>query len=133
MWTCVGRTVFNHIEGYGATAEVANRSFNETFCILQVPERAHSVDYYAYLQSGTAAFDVPEPDFLVWAKEHSWRLSEVKLSGTTPASWELRGFDQDWPQDVRRIWYFSNSSHRGGWAVMYDRDRGRAYVRYAAR
>jgi hypothetical protein len=131
--TCVGRLVSRQIEARGATAVAANSAFAETICILRVPESARNVDFVANFQSGTAAFDVSEADFLVWAKEHSWNLSEVKLAGTTPASWEWRGFDEEWPQDVRRIWYFSNSSHRGGWAVMYDRDRQRAYVRFAAR
>jgi len=129
----IGRLVFRQIEAQGVSAEAANSAFAETICVLRVPESASNVDVQAGFQSGIAAFDVSEAEFLAWAREHTWKLSEVNLSGTQPASWELHFLYDDWPEDVRHIWYFSNSSHRGGWTVMYDRDRRRGYVGFAPR
>ena len=131
--TCVARMVTRRIEGQGASATVANEAFGQTACVLRLPDQSHNVDFEAYFQSGNAAFDIAEAEFLMWAREYPWKLSEINLSGKVPASWELHDHLDGWPEDVCRVWYFSNSSHRGGWTVMYDRDRRRAYVIFAPR
>jgi len=130
--TFVGRKAFRLVEGRGTSASIANKALSETLCILRVPDGASKVDFSACFQSGDASFNVTESEFLTWAESHSWKLSEVKLSGTVPASWELSHMNLDWPQDGRRVWYYTNASHRGGWTIMYDRDRGRGYVQFAA-
>jgi hypothetical protein len=129
--TCLGRLVFRTIEGRAASAKAANEAFAETMCVLRVPESSDKVDFYARFQSGNASFDVSESEFLAWAKKYPWKLLEFNLSGETPATWG--GVEWGWPQDAGRVWYFSNSSHRGGWNVMYDRDRQRAYVAFSPR
>jgi hypothetical protein len=131
--TCAGRLVFRKIEARGDTGQEANAAFDATVSVMRVPESARNVDYLAYFQGGTASFDLPESEFLDWANSREWKLAEVNLSGATPSSWQLVGFSQDVPEDVRRAWHYSSMSHRGGWSVMYDRDRGRGYVEFAPR
>jgi hypothetical protein len=129
----VARLLTLQYEGRGATAEQANEAFTHTANILHVPPTARNVDYFARFQGGTAAFDVSETEFLAWSKRFPWKLTERTIDQDFPLSWQLRGFEDDWPQDVRRVLYFSNSSHRGGWTVMYDRDHQRAYVCFSPR
>jgi hypothetical protein len=129
----VGRLLTLRYEGRGATAEQANEAFQHTVNSLRIPPTARNVDYEARFQTSSVTFDVTEDEFLTWGKQFPWKLTEVTIDIERPASWQVRGYREGWPEDVRRVWHYSNSSHRGGWSVMFDRDRNRAYVAFSPR
>lgn len=98
---------------------------------LHFPESASRIDAEFSCIRYKVAFDIPESEFLTWCEDWPFELQRITLSGKSPVSFEVQGYEIDWPEDVKRMWFFSNMTHRGGWSVMYDLDRGRAYVNYA--
>jgi hypothetical protein len=131
--SCVCVTVARKIELKSVTPAEANEAFAATVSVVRVPDSARNVDVFARFQRGHAAFDIAELDFLEFARNRSWKIETLSLKPNVPTSYQLEGHLPGWPEDAQHVLYFTNSSHRGGWTVMYDRGRHRAYVFFAPR
>jgi hypothetical protein len=127
----VVRTLLVSVSAENLTPAQANRVLRENFCQLRVPEQGSNVAVFARFQTGGAAFDIPERNFLDWARDHEWNIARVQPA--TDPTWHSPLIVPAWPQNTKDAWFFSNGSHRGGWDVMYDRERRRAYVYFAPR
>jgi hypothetical protein len=131
VFFCGVRLLFVRVTANAVTPAEANREFGELACPLGVPEKATNVDIYARFQGGGASFDIEESGFLEWARDHDWPIIRVRPS--EDPVWTTPDCLPKWPTDTKDAWYFSNSTHRGGWDVLFDRGRGRAYVYYSPR
>lgn len=122
------RIIFYEDVGSNATSDEANQRFAKAWSVVRVPKEATHVNLYARYQGGGADFDISEKDFVTWCQERGWPLTEER---SVPPSPPLHvDFDRD---NVRHCYYFSNLTHRGGWEVMYDIDRQRAWVHLSPR
>jgi hypothetical protein len=77
---------------------------------------------------GGADFEISHRDFLTWCDSRGWTPKEQQSPPPAPPIFFGIG-----PDDVRHGYYFSNATHRGGWDVMYDIDRQRAWMFYSPR
>lgn len=107
------------------SSQEANDRFRRAWSIVRVPDEATHVNLYALYLGGGADFDIAEKDFVTWCR---WPLTEERSVPPSPPLHEDMG-----PDNVRHCLWFSNSTHRGGWSVMYDLDRKRAWIYYSPR
>lgn len=131
---CCGlyQAVTRRVEVRNASAKEANDAARRvTGPPIKFPELASHIDADMSFANYSVSFDIPESEFLKWCDDFPFELQRISLSGESPASYEVQGYEIHWPEDAKRMWFYSNMSHRGGWSVMYDRDRGRAYLEYS--
>lgn len=131
--SCVLRTVSLRVSAENVTAKKANEMLRHVVIgsRLQVPESASNVTFRAAFFWAFATFEVEEEDFMEWAeKRHNWRLEPI-VDGQCRALSNLSGhFDPAIPESISNGLSFTNSSERGGWDVVYDRDRKRVWLDY---
>jgi hypothetical protein len=127
---CCGlyQAITRRVEVKNATAKEANDARRWVAGpTLHLPETASRIDAEISFSSFSVSYDIPESDFLKWCENRTFELESVTSSGTSDTFFEVDGYAHFWPDDVKRMWM----SRRGAWSVMYDLDRGRAYVYYA--
>jgi hypothetical protein len=110
------------------SSQEANERFRRAWSFVRVPEAATHVNLYARYQGGGADFDISEKDFKNWCDERGWKVEHR----TAPLPFSPIAFIIG-PNTTRDGYYFSNSSHRGGWDAMYDVSLQRAWVHYSPR
>ncbi|MCE9528310.1 MAG: hypothetical protein K8R36_19885 [Planctomycetales bacterium] len=122
------RVVFYEDVASNTTADEANQRMVKAGSFVRVPEKATHVNFYARYHGGGADFDISESDFRAWCEERGWPLTEERSVPPNPPLYVRIG-----PDDVRHCYQFSNTTHRGGWIVMYDIDRQRAWMHLSPR
>ncbi len=110
------------------SSQEANEKFRRAWSFVRVPEEAKHVNLHARFQGGGADFDISEEDFLAWSKGQGWKATEQQ--SMPPAPPLIVEFDVP---NVRHCYEFSNGTHRGGWSVMYDIERKRAWIHLSPR
>jgi hypothetical protein len=124
----LGRWVMYREEALEVSPEVANRILTRACTPLRIPTDATRVNVYAYSQGGEADFQISQRDFISWLIKRGWKVEHRTAPLPGPPLDFIIG-----PNTTRDGYYFSNSSHRGGWDAMYDVDLQRAWVSYSPR
>ncbi|MGI8982393.1 MAG: hypothetical protein ACR2FY_24440 [Pirellulaceae bacterium] len=122
------RFITYHDEAINVSAEEANLRFAKAWTLLRLPNEASRVNMYAGTQSGGADFEISKKAFLAWCDEQGWKLEELRTPPPAPPIYCDIG-----PDDIRHCFFFSNATHRGGWIVIYDINRQRAWVHHSPR
>jgi len=124
-----GRWVMFREQALEASPEIANRLLARAWAPpFQIPDEATRVNVYAYSQGGEADFQISLQDFISWCTRRGWKVEHRTAPLPSPTIAFIIG-----PNTTRDGYYFSNSSHRGGWDAMYDVDLQRACVHYSPR
>ena len=124
-----GRWVMYSEHALEASPEIANRILARAWAPpFQIPEESTRVNVDAYSQGGEADFQVSQRDFISWCAKRGWKVEHRTAPLPSPPLSFIIG-----PNTTRDGYYFSNSSHRGGWDAMYDVDLQRAWVHYSPR
>lgn len=124
----MGRIFLYEDVASNVSCQEANDRFRRAWSIVRVPKEATHINLYARYRGGGAEFDISENDFRAWCNERGWPLIEERSVPPNPPLYVKIG-----PDDVRHCYQFSNGTHRGGWTVMYDIDRQRAWLHLSPR
>lgn len=132
LCTCGVRVFSRHIHLQGVTPAEANLALSETRSPPMVPLQATNVDVNARFQSGDASFDISREDLKTWCRSRDWPLLRIITPRGVVQGLEVSSYPAHCPLNLTDISYFTNSSHRGGWTLVYDHSSGRAWIQYSA-
>lgn len=123
------RWVTYYDEATDVTADEATRHFYKAWKPIRIPSSATHVNMHtSYLADG-ADFEISEEDFLKWCRERGFTLRKEQSLPPSPPLFLNIG-----PPDVRRAYSYSKRDSRGGgWRVVYDIDRRRAWFNVSPR
>jgi len=101
-------------------------------CLSDLPRDASDINYYFAYLGVNADFLVSEKEFIDWCAARGWTPIEIQHAypGFTYKIYRGRLSDGD-SVDLRNGLVCNGMSHRGGIAVAWDRDSGRAYFNMA--
>jgi hypothetical protein len=95
-----------------------------------LPSGATDINYhYSYLLT-YVDFLVNEKGFAEWCKTNGWTPTDAQQASPPRSSYRMPcgGWNNDDAVEIRNGLVCDRRSHRGGTAVAYDRDSGRAYL-----
>jgi len=119
------------VSAENVSADRANKLLWHVGTPLQVPMAATNVTLRAGFLQARASFEIGEKDFLAWTRKWSWKVEPI-TKGHCKAMQVLSDvFESSFPESIADGFSFSDSSHRGGWDVAYDRVERRAWVHYS--
>jgi hypothetical protein len=122
-------TVTVSAESVGASR--ANRLLWDVGSPLQVPVTATNVTLWAWFRQAQASFEIDEKDLLDWTGKQNWKVEPITGGHCKAMQILSQCFEPNFPESIANGYSFSNSSHRGGWDVVYDRLERRAWVHYS--
>jgi hypothetical protein len=131
LCTGVFRVLFVPVSGHDVDANAANKHLRHSSSPLRLPSTAKHITFRATFVAAQAVFNVDEGHFLDWMTSHGWKPRPISGTRLKEADSLALCFHDDSLTAVSDGYWFSNSSHRGGWDVIYDRVESKVWVHYS--